>query len=133
MNLPVFLSCLHGVAIIHRALDDKYCYGVDSLPKHNTARILHLPSMGVRGLTTFLRDNRSAISKQETFKNTPGASTRPLVVDGWSLIYALYYDSGLPWVYGGEYESFAILVKNLVNAWIAVGLEPYFVFDGACQ
>ncbi|CAE6464605.1 unnamed protein product [Rhizoctonia solani] len=47
-----------------------------------------------------------------------------------SLIYALYYDSGLPWVCGGEYERFAILVKNLVNAWIEVGLEPYFVFDG---
>ncbi|KEP48114.1 XPG domain protein [Rhizoctonia solani 123E] len=86
--------------------------------------------MGVRGLTTFLRDNRSALSKQEIFKNTPGASKRPLVIDGWSLIYALYYDSGLPWVYGGEYENFAILVKNLVNAWIAVGFEPFFVFDG---
>ncbi|KAL5634074.1 hypothetical protein ACGC1H_006044 [Rhizoctonia solani] len=86
--------------------------------------------MGVRGLTTFLRDNRSALSKHEIFKYTPGASTQPLVVDGWSLIYALYYDSGLPWVCGGEYERFAILVKNLVNAWIEVGLEPYFVFDG---
>ncbi|KAF8740324.1 PIN domain-like protein, partial [Rhizoctonia solani] len=86
--------------------------------------------MGVHGLTTFLRENRRVLSKQETFSNTPGISTRPLVIDGWSLIFALYNDSGLPWAYGGEYEGFATLVKNLASAWIAVGLEPYFVFDG---
>ncbi|CAE6504217.1 unnamed protein product [Rhizoctonia solani] len=86
--------------------------------------------MGVHGLTTFLRDNRRALSKQETFSNTSGIGTRPLVIDGWSLIFALYNDSGLPWAYGGEYERFAALVRNLVNAWIAVGFEPYFVFDG---
>ncbi|CUA67065.1 hypothetical protein RSOLAG22IIIB_02983 [Rhizoctonia solani] len=86
--------------------------------------------MGVHGLTTFLRDNRRALSKQETFSHTSDTGIRPLVVDGWSLIFALYNDSGLPWVYGGEYESFATLVKNLVNAWIVVGFEPYFVFDG---
>ncbi|CAE6500349.1 unnamed protein product [Rhizoctonia solani] len=86
--------------------------------------------MGVHGLTTFLRDNRRALSKQETFSNTSGIGVRPLVIDGWSLIYALYNDSGLPWAYGGEYENFATLVKNLVHAWIAVGFEPYFVFDG---
>ncbi|KAG8691424.1 hypothetical protein FRC11_004058 [Ceratobasidium sp. 423] len=86
--------------------------------------------MGVHGLTTFLRDNRRALSKQETFSNTSDIGTRPLVIDGWSLIFALYNDSGLPWAYGGEYEKFAALVKNLATAWIAVGFEPYFVFDG---
>ncbi|CAE6514211.1 unnamed protein product [Rhizoctonia solani] len=103
--------------------------GPINLPKNAFLSPTFSPWMGVHGLTTFLRDNRRVLSKQETFPNTD-TGTRPLVVDGWSLIFALYNDSGLPWVYGGEYESFATLVKNLVNAWIAVGFEPYFVFDG---
>ncbi|KAJ1306115.1 hypothetical protein OPQ81_010826 [Rhizoctonia solani] len=101
-----------------------------ALPKNALSSATFLPWMGVHGLTTFLRDNRRTLSKQETFSNRSDTGTRPLVVDGWSLIFALYNDSGLPWAYGGEYESFATLVKNLVQAWITVGLEPYFVFDG---
>lgn len=57
--------------------------------------------------------------------------TDALVVNWFNrLIYALYGDSGLPWVYGGEYQSFAKCVQTLVRAWLSVGLEPYFVFDG---
>jgi len=36
----------------------------------------------------------------------------------------------LPWVYGGELGVFRDLVIRVVRAWIAVGLRPYFVFDG---
>ena len=45
-------------------------------------------------------------------------------------IYKLYYDSNLPWVYGGEYTEFSALVTRVVQAWINVGFEIYFVFDG---
>ncbi|QRW12719.1 XPG domain protein [Ceratobasidium sp. AG-Ba] len=85
--------------------------------------------MGVHGLTTFLRENRRVLSRTQTFTNSFNAYT-PLVVDGWSLIYTLYTDSGLQWVYGGEYELFVKCVQAIVSAWLAVGLEPYFVFDG---
>ncbi|KAF8608282.1 PIN domain-like protein [Ceratobasidium sp. AG-I] len=89
--------------------------------------------MGVHGLATFLRENRRALSSTQVFTNllrSENDNYTPLVVDGWSLIYALSADSGLPWVYGGEYESFAGFVQAIVKAWLLVGLEPYFVFDG---
>ncbi|KAJ3502552.1 hypothetical protein NLJ89_g8837 [Agrocybe chaxingu] len=56
----------------------------------------------------------------------------PIVVDGWSFIYDLYNSHHLPWVYGGEYAEFERLVKTVVESWIRVGLQVYFVFDGAC-
>ena len=78
----------------------------------------------------------------------------PLVVDAWSYVsrsfeyaadgdsrrvcvcvsrflYKLFQDSGLPWVYGGEYDAVVELVIRIVRAWLAVGLRPIFVFDGA--
>ena len=45
-------------------------------------------------------------------------------------IYALYFDSHLPWVYGGEYVDFSRYVRSVVEAWIRVSLKVYFVFDG---
>ncbi|KAF8345973.1 hypothetical protein F5887DRAFT_1061584 [Amanita rubescens] len=86
--------------------------------------------MGVLGLTTFLHENRRSLSK--TFQHTYSveSTTTPVIVDGWSFIYKLYYDSYLPWVYGGEYTEFSSLVIRTVQAWINVGFEVYFVFDG---
>ena len=49
-----------------------------------------------------------------------------------SFIYDLYNNSNLPWVYGGEYSEFTNLAKIIVQAWIKVGLQVYFVFDGMC-
>lgn len=48
----------------------------------------------------------------------------------YRFIYNLYQSSGLPWVYGGEYVEFVRLVKEVVESWIKVGLQVYFVFDG---
>lgn len=45
-------------------------------------------------------------------------------------IYKLVIDAGLPWVYGGEYSETIALVLKVVQAWLAVGLVPVFVFDG---
>lgn len=47
-----------------------------------------------------------------------------------SFIYDLHRNSNLPWVYGGEYEEFHHLVSTVVRAWIKVGFQVYFVFDG---
>ena len=47
-----------------------------------------------------------------------------------SILYALHAQSGLPWAYGGEYNSYARLLQRLVHAWLDVGLVPHFVFDG---
>jgi hypothetical protein len=47
-------------------------------------------------------------------------------------IYDLYRSSSLPWVYGGQYAAFAQVVTTVVNAWVGIGLDVAFVFDGAC-
>ncbi|KDR75736.1 hypothetical protein GALMADRAFT_248404 [Galerina marginata CBS 339.88] len=87
--------------------------------------------MGVHGLTTYLREKKRLLST--TTVVSPSSKTSvPIVVDGWSFIYNLYQTSGLPWVYGGEYVEFGRLVKVVVESWIQVGFQVYFVFDGAC-
>ncbi|TCD66532.1 hypothetical protein EIP91_001252 [Steccherinum ochraceum] len=55
---------------------------------------------------------------------------KPSVFNGWSFIYEIVGASGLPWVYGGEYEQFAKLVEATVRAWLDMGLKVHFVFDG---
>ncbi|KDQ27623.1 hypothetical protein PLEOSDRAFT_29191 [Pleurotus ostreatus PC15] len=86
--------------------------------------------MGVQGLGKYLRDNRRALAKTISVPQKDAPPTT-LVIDGWSFIYALYFDSRLPWVYGGEYAEFSELVKRVVKAWISIGLRVHFVFDGA--
>ncbi len=46
------------------------------------------------------------------------------------LIYKLCLDTNLQWVYGGEHAEFSASLEILVEAWLSVGLKPYFVFDG---
>ncbi|THH06714.1 hypothetical protein EW145_g3891 [Phellinidium pouzarii] len=88
--------------------------------------------MGVHGLSSFLRENKRALSTTLLFSaQGQNAEKTPLVVDGWSFIYKLVQDSNLPWVYGGEYVELARLVVKVVAAWLAVGLRPIFVFDGS--
>ncbi|KIJ15475.1 hypothetical protein PAXINDRAFT_99360 [Paxillus involutus ATCC 200175] len=88
--------------------------------------------MGVHGLTTYLRENQRVLGKTVQFPlardSNNGITT--IVVDGWSFIYQLYEQSRLPWVYGGEYKAFAQWVEQVAKAWVAIGLQVYFVFDG---
>lgn len=88
--------------------------------------------MGVHGLTTYLREKKRTLSVTTVLSSSSNNSQVPIVVDGWSFIYDLYNHSNLPWVYGGEYNEFVQLVKKVVESWIKVGLQVYFVFDGAC-
>ncbi|KAK0241574.1 hypothetical protein EDD85DRAFT_406352 [Armillaria nabsnona] len=83
--------------------------------------------MGVHGLTTYLRENKRALSRTvQCSLNDPIC----VVVDAWSLIYALHQRCSLPWIYGGEYAEFTKLVTDVVQAWISAGLRISFVFDG---
>ncbi|KAF8484106.1 hypothetical protein JB92DRAFT_2821711 [Gautieria morchelliformis] len=101
--------------------------------------------MGVKGLSTFLKDHRHKLSYTLELKSTDlniapdaiaAAETHHddhgirLVVDGWSLLYTLYNSCGEPWVYGGEYAALARYVESMVVAWLRVGIRPTFVFDG---
>ncbi|OSX61868.1 hypothetical protein POSPLADRAFT_1181919 [Postia placenta MAD-698-R-SB12] len=91
--------------------------------------------MGVHGLTSFLRENKTALAHVLEFpppRLSPwgGKTSTALVVDGWSFIYELLHCADLPWVYGGEYDAFARLIERVATGWIAVGLHLHFVFDG---
>ncbi|KAF8583831.1 hypothetical protein K439DRAFT_1390128, partial [Ramaria rubella] len=97
--------------------------------------------MGVRGLTSYLRENRQKLSYTLEFKTKEsipnginGAAgdvgVIEAVVDGWSLIYMVYTYSGVPWVYGGEYAALAQHVDNVLSAWKRTGINPILVFDG---
>ncbi|KAJ7729499.1 hypothetical protein DFH07DRAFT_849948 [Mycena maculata] len=88
--------------------------------------------MGVHGLSTYLRENRRLSETHCITVDTQTPNRINIVVDGWSFIYDLYRNSGLPWVYGGEYAAFRKLVTTVINAWVSVGLTVYVVFDGAC-
>ncbi|KAK0461056.1 uncharacterized protein EV420DRAFT_1619552 [Desarmillaria tabescens] len=85
--------------------------------------------MGVHGLTTYLRENRRALSRTvQCSSNDPNPIC--VVVDAWSLIYVLHQRCNLPWIYGGEYAEFVKVVTDVVQAWISAGLRISFVFDG---
>ncbi|EAU91478.2 hypothetical protein CC1G_01967 [Coprinopsis cinerea okayama7 len=87
--------------------------------------------MGVHGLTTYLREHRRALSSTVKL-GSPSPDRVSIVVDGWSFIYAISTNnSSLPWVYGGEYHEFKRAAKAIVEAWLRVGLDIHFVFDGA--
>ncbi|KAK8847516.1 hypothetical protein IAR55_005374 [Kwoniella newhampshirensis] len=92
--------------------------------------------MGVRGLQTFIKENRNSLCRSvilPEFNDVDGQGAKgktPVVIDAWGIVYKLYLDS-LPWTSGGEYLRLYKLVNKLVKAWRKVGLEPTFVFDGA--
>ncbi|KAI0349955.1 PIN domain-like protein [Trametes cingulata] len=97
--------------------------------------------MGVHGLTTYLREHKSILSRtvqlplQTASESKPGTETQSqepvsVVVDGWSFIYEVVYCADLPWVYGGEYPQLSHAIQQIVDAWIEVGMELHFVFDG---
>ncbi|KAI0748800.1 hypothetical protein BC629DRAFT_1241319, partial [Irpex lacteus] len=87
--------------------------------------------MGVHGLTTYLRANNAAIARTFEFTSKSEDSTRTVfVIDGWSFIYETLALLDLPWVYGGEYSQFSSAVHKIVRAWLNLGLQLHFVFDG---
>ncbi|KAH8087872.1 hypothetical protein BXZ70DRAFT_994577 [Cristinia sonorae] len=85
--------------------------------------------MGVHGLTTYLAEHRKAVSEVREF-SYESEYTPIFVVDGWSFIYEVFANDGLPWVYGGEYSQFESLIEDVVYGWLNVHAQLHFVFDG---
>ncbi|OCH88004.1 PIN domain-like protein [Obba rivulosa] len=89
--------------------------------------------MGIHGLTTYLRENKRALARTLVFQAPKGlgeVKRTPVVVDGWSFIYEILARADLPWVYGGEYDTFSAVIVQTVDALIDAGINLYFVFDG---
>lgn len=97
--------------------------------------------MGVKGLTSYVEQIRSAVSEQVTIpvKGAADAASSssnafttggPFVIDGWAWIFRIYLDFFTESVRGGEYIGYTLHVRRVVNALRQVGLEPIFIFDG---
>ncbi|KAJ8395207.1 hypothetical protein AAFF_G00034090 [Aldrovandia affinis] len=81
-------------------------------------------TMGVHGLTSYMEDNRKQFFKELRLRNTT------LIIDGCSLFFRLYFTSGLDQQHGGDYDSFADLVRRFFEALFACNIRPIVVLDG---
>ncbi|CAG5891411.1 unnamed protein product [Menidia menidia] len=79
--------------------------------------------MGVQGLTTFVEGNRDFLQDVK-FRDSP------LVIDGCSLYFRLYFNYGLDQQHGGDYDAFAQLLSQFLNSLAACNIQPYVVLDG---
>ncbi|XP_039534824.1 protein asteroid homolog 1 isoform X1 [Pimephales promelas] len=79
--------------------------------------------MGVHGLTSFVEGNR------QFFTDMRLRDCR-LVIDGCSLYFRLYFNSGLDQARGGDYDMFAELVRQFFAALFECSVQPFVVIDG---
>ncbi|XP_068558650.1 single-strand DNA endonuclease ASTE1 [Cebidichthys violaceus] len=79
--------------------------------------------MGVHGLTTFVEGNRNLLQDVK-FRDSP------LVIDGCSLYFRLYFNHSLDQQHGGDYDAFACLLTQFLSALAACNIQPYVVLDG---
>lgn len=79
--------------------------------------------MGVHGLTSFVEGNR------QFFTDMRLRDCR-LVIDGCSLYYRLYFNSGLDQARGGDYDTFAVLIRQFFAALTECAVQPFVVLDG---
>lgn len=83
--------------------------------------------MGVRGLTTYINYNRDAILEQFYLHNSQ------LVIDGHSLCAQLYSSLNCFSAFGGDYDKYAIHVKNFFKNLRKCNVSPYVLFDGSIE
>ncbi|GAC96146.1 hypothetical protein PHSY_003726 [Pseudozyma hubeiensis SY62] len=98
--------------------------------------------MGVKGLTSYVKQIQHAVSEQVTIPvksatdaalSTSTASEPvpgPFVIDGWAWIYRAYIDHFAESVRGGDYIGYTLHARQFVKALRQARLEPIFVFDG---
>ncbi|XP_076593494.1 single-strand DNA endonuclease ASTE1 [Chaetodon auriga] len=79
--------------------------------------------MGVRGLSGFI-EAHPQIYLDVQFRR------RQLVIDGYNLLYLLYFKSGLDQNHGGEYAAFEELIEKFVKVLRECEVSPYVVLDG---
>ena len=80
--------------------------------------------MGVDGLTTYVKNNRSLRQQIEL-------SGRKLVIDGENLCYYLYKENGFDCRCGGQYEEFYSEVIAFFDALESQRVKSFVVLDGA--
>lgn len=83
--------------------------------------------MGVRGLTTFIKNN-----EKRYFKNYKLHGCKVLL-DGNSIASNLYIWSNLESAFGGDYDKFAKYVKEFFKLFRKCDISPLVIFDGGYE
>ncbi|XP_065145678.1 single-strand DNA endonuclease ASTE1 [Paramisgurnus dabryanus] len=79
--------------------------------------------MGVHGLTSYVEGNHQFFTDMRLRDCC-------LVIDGCSLYFRLYFNSGLDQAKGGDYDMFAGLVKQFFATLAECRVQPFIVLDG---
>jgi hypothetical protein len=81
--------------------------------------------MGVRGLTTYVNSNQDAFLQHFLLYDTC------LVIDGNSLCAQLYRSLNCFSAFGGDYDKYALYVRNNLKNFRKCNITPYVIFDGS--
>ncbi|XP_022803982.1 protein asteroid homolog 1-like [Stylophora pistillata] len=81
--------------------------------------------MGVRGLTSYLKESAPFLGRQIELRDTK------LIIDGDNLCNYLYKENGFDCRCGGQYEEFYMKVLLFFDALKSKGVEYFVVLDGA--
>ena len=79
--------------------------------------------MGVKGLFTFVKNNPELLSDHKLHDCR-------VVIDGNNFMFYLYFNSKVPFIFGGDYDQYAQECKKCLNTLKACHVAPYVVFDG---
>ena len=83
--------------------------------------------MGVRGLKSFIDNNKSDLLVNYHLNNTP------LVIDGNNLQFSLYWKSSNEthdYIYGGDYSRYASIIRLFFASLFKCNVKPIVIFDG---
>lgn len=105
------------------------------LQEHRRQLHLAAASMGVQGLTTYVKQVQRVVAEEVNLRVPETSSSAPssphhLIIDGWAWMYRAYYDQVIDVVRGGDYLGYMLYVRQVLSAFRASGLEPIFMFDG---
>lgn len=79
--------------------------------------------MGISGLTTFMEFN------PQLAKEFPLHSTR-VGIDGNSLYHFIFYDNQVDSLHGGDYDRYALKIREFFSLLHTCNIQPYVVLDG---
>ena len=89
-----------------------------------TCSAVKIKVMGVKGLFTFVKNNNKLLLIDHKLRDCR------VVIDGNNIMYYLYFNSNVPFEFGGDYDQYASKCKCFFDTLRACKVEPYVVFDG---
>ncbi|CAG9784658.1 unnamed protein product [Diatraea saccharalis] len=81
--------------------------------------------MGVRGLTTYVNSNQDSFLQYYLLHDTY------LIIDGNSMCAQLYRSLNCFSAFGGDYDKYAIYVRNFFKNFRKCNITPFVIFDGS--